>query len=584
MWKQVKNFLNDPLGGSNKSKPASPKRSASPKPASPKRSVLLKAKPKPKEFRTPEKILSKSKSKYAKISLKPEQVPQVNSIIEILKNNICAFDMSMMGAGKTYVSAEIAVKFGFKKVIVVCPASVVGKWKMIKSTYGVPIQYVMSYEMLRSTKDHQPYHGLLTRFDEIINEKSRSMTFKSYGNNDVNIPVLETRHQVRFEATDKLKTLVTEGCLFIFDEAQKIKNKNAQWYAAKTIAETLIEISGKSRFLLLSGTPIDKEEHALNIMNMMGFIRSRKLYTTDDGRIILIGAKELILFCEKVNKKATEETLAEYPIRAKEDVNKLCYHLFQNVIKKYMTSSIKVEENQKVKVDVKNGYYNMDSETDKVKLRNAIDTINRTLRKRIYRKADGNVYNNPIQKLGGVVKQLMLIEALKVPIFVRLAKQRLQENPNAKVALFVNYTSNLDALMKDLSVYNPIKFNGSVSKDIRQELINKYQEDNNDYRLFIGNIGASATGIDLDDKYGNRPRYIFASPNFNILDLHQLVYRFKRNDTKSDSVFRYVYVKNNTEVNILNNLARKSNVMKETLTGQVEGGIKFPGEYENEIE
>lgn len=582
MWKQVKNFLNDPLGGSKRSKSTSKEKPVSPKPSSPK-----KQKPKPKDRAkapTPEKILSKSKSKYAKISLKPEQIPQVNAIVEILKQNICAFDMSMMGAGKTYVSSEIAIKFGFKKVIVICPASVVGKWKMMKSTYGVPIQYVMSYEMLRSTKDHQPHHGLLTRFDEIINERSRSMSFKTFGNNDINIPTLETRHQVRFEPTDKLKTLVSDGCLFIFDEAQKIKNKNAQWYAAKTIAETLIEISGKSRFLLLSGTPIDKEEHALNIMNMMGFIRSRKLYTTDEGKIILIGAKELILFCEKVNKKATEDTLAEYPIRMKEDVNKLCYHLFQNVIKKYMTSSIKIQENQKVNVDVKNGYYNMESESDKVKLRNAIDTINRTLRKRIYRRADGNIYNNPIQKLGGVVKQLMLIEALKVPIFVRLAKKRLIENPNAKVALFVNYTANLDALMKDLSEYNPIKFNGSVSKDERQVLINKYQENNNDYRLFIGNIGASATGIDLDDKYGNHPRYIFASPNFNILDLHQLVYRFKRNDTKSDSVFRYVYVKNNTEVNILNNLARKSNVMKETLTGQVEGGIKFPGEYENEIE
>jgi SNF2 family DNA or RNA helicase len=566
MWNQVKNFFNN-----KEMKASSPKRNdskVSKKVASPKRA--------------PSKILSKSRSKYSKIELKSEQIPQVKNIIEILKHNICAFDMSMMGAGKTYVSSEIAVKFGFKRVIVICPASVVGKWKMMKSTYGVPIQYVMSYEMLRSTKDHQPYHGLLKRYDEIINERSRTVSFRPSGGDG--IPVLETRHQVRFEATDKLKEIVKEGCLFIFDEAQKVKNKNAQWYAAKTIAETLIEISGKSRFLLLSGTPIDKEEHALNIMNMMGFIRSRKLYTTDEGKIILIGAKELILFCEKVNKKATEDTLAEHPIRVKEDVNRLCYYLFQNVIKKYMTSSMPPPKISNVFIDTKNGYYIMESETDKVKLRNAIDTINRTLRKRIYRRADGNVYNNPIQKLGGVVKQLMLIEALKVPIFVRLAKQKLQENPNAKVALFVNYTSNLDALIKDLSVYNPIKFNGQVSKDERQILINKFQEPNTDYRLFIGNIGASATGIDLDDKYGNFPRYAYASPNFSILDLHQLTRRFYRLDTKSNSVFRFVYVKGFSEVNILNNLAKKSNVMKDTLTEQVEGGIKFPGEYENEIE
>jgi SNF2 family DNA or RNA helicase len=76
--------------------------------------------------------------------------------------------MSMMGAGKTYVSSEIAIKFGFKKVIVICPASVVGKWKMMKSTYGVPIQYVMSYEMLRSTKDHQPFHATGDNYELIV--------------------------------------------------------------------------------------------------------------------------------------------------------------------------------------------------------------------------------------------------------------------------------------------------------------------------------------------------------------------------------------------------------------------------------
>lgn len=529
------------------------------------------------------KILKPSKeSKIPKIKLKDEQVPQVQSLIEILKKNVCAFDMSMMGAGKTYVSSEVAIRFGFKKVIVVCPASVVGKWREMKTNYGLNLEEVLSYEALRSVQDHQPSHGLLIRYDETVGEdieKKKSKMLEKTG-----ILNIELRRRTRFEPTEKLKKLVSEGCLFIFDEAQKVKNRNAAWFATKTIAETLIGIAGKSRFLMLSGTPIDKEEHALNIMSMMGFIRSTKLYNTEDGDIVLIGAKELLLFCEKVNREATKETLDEFPIRRKEDVVHLCYKLFQNVIKKYMTSSIKVPENEKVKLDVKNGYYKLDDVVAMTRLRNAIDSIQSTLRKRIYRKAGGTVFNTKIQKLGAVIKQLEFIEGVKIPVFVRLAREKLEENPNAKVCIFVNYNHSIDALMNDLAEYNPIKFNGSVNKELRQTLINKFQEPNNNYRLFIGNVATSATGIDLDDKYGKFPRYAFASSNFNILDLFQLTRRIYRIDTQSNAVFRFVFIKNATEVSVLNNLARKSNILKETLDVQRESGIVFPGDFPKEEE
>lgn len=540
----------------------------SPRASSPKKSMAKSPRASSPRATTP---------KPEKIQLKAEQVPQVKKLIEILKNNICAFDMSMMGAGKTYVSSEVAIKFGFKRVIVICPASVVGKWREMKTKYGLNLEEVLSYESLRSTQDHQPSHGLLTRFDETVYEDTSKSPFNS------GLPSIMSRHKVRFEATEKLKTIVKEGCLFIFDEAQKVKNKNAQWHASKAIAETLIGIAGKSRFLMLSGTPIDKEEHALNIMMMMGFIRSAKLYTTDDGKITLLGAKELILFCTKVNKEATEETLAEFPIRQKEDVAKLCYKLFQNVIKKFMTTSMKKEKISGVDIDIKNGYYKLDDPVASARLRTAIDSISRTLRKRIYRRTD-TTYNTAFLKLAAVTSQLHQIENIKVPIFRRLAMEKLESNPNAKVAIFLNYNSSVDALMTDLAKYNPIKFTGSVPKEERQKLLNKFQEGNTTYRLFIGNIEASATGIDLDDKFGNFPRYAYASPNFHILNLHQLTYRFLRSDTKSSSVFRFVYVKGYAELNIINNLARKSEVMKETLDVQREQGVRFPGEYENEIE
>ena len=117
-------------------------------------------------------------------------------------------------------------------------------------------------------------------------------------------------------------------------------------------------------------------------------------------------------------------------------------------------------------------------------------------------------------------------------------------------------------------------------------MINLFQKPDLEYRVYISILSVSATGIDLDDQSpkGLYPRYAFASPGFKIDELHQLTRRFYRANTQSSTVFRFVYAKGYEEVGLLNNLARKTNVMKETLEKQVEGGVKFPGEYMNEIE
>ena len=44
------------------------------------------------------------------INLILDQESQAKSLIEILKRSIVAFDMSMMGAGKTYVASEVLCK------------------------------------------------------------------------------------------------------------------------------------------------------------------------------------------------------------------------------------------------------------------------------------------------------------------------------------------------------------------------------------------------------------------------------------------------------------------------------------------
>ncbi len=137
----------------------------------------------------PNFIKMSKKSKKNGIKLIQDQEAQAKSLIEILKRSIVAFDMSMMGAGKTYVSSEVAIRFGFKNIVVVCPASVSGKWEEMRE-FGLGSDnsdtnlMVLSYEGLRSTTPRgldlgTPRllsHGLLYRKDASPFSELRSMT------------------------------------------------------------------------------------------------------------------------------------------------------------------------------------------------------------------------------------------------------------------------------------------------------------------------------------------------------------------------------------------------------------------------
>jgi hypothetical protein len=494
-----------------------------------------------------------------KLVLKPEQKDHVKRLTKILSSNFCAFDLSQMGSGKTFTATAIAKAFDFNNVIIICPASVVPKWLIMKK-YGINIKDVISYEGLRSVKNHNPKHGLLKRFDE------GSRTF--------------------FEPTKYLEDLAKDGLFVVFDEAQRIKNKNAQWHGCKTIAETILTSGGMSRYLLLSGSPIDKEQQSIHMMEMMGFIRSEKLYVYNKiySNLILQGAQELIDFCRRIDDSKTLKVLNENNFNA-DNIEHICYLLFQEVIKTSIISSMPSPDIKGVQLDLKNAEYRVVDFSDNEVLRRAVTLVNETFErfKRSSRfKPEDEIDKSQNQKLIElkekkkediqrkieiIINQLKVIENSKMRLFIKLAKQRLEENSHNKVALFVNYTSSLQGLAKDLEDYNPLVLNGSIQKEDRQPIIDKFQEANQKHRVLIGNIKVCSSGLDLDDKTGKFPRYVFANPNLNILDLQQLPYRFLRMNTKSSTIFRFVYVKGHLEVGLLNNLKKKAKVMKET-TGE----------------
>lgn len=502
---------------------------------------------------------AKDLTKYEKIVLREHQIPHIKRIKEIFSQHPVAFDMSTMGAGKTYTTSKLSLEMGFENVIIVCPVSVESKWKGM-SKYGVKIKDVFSYQSLRSVKNKTPKHGLLNRYD--IEDEEFEIT-RTY-----------------FSPTEKLTKLCKEGLLFVIDEAQNIKNKNDQHLACQEIIKEIIRYSPKSHVLLLSGTPIDKEEHSIYFMQAMGMIKSSRLYTylREESRLLLYGAKELLDYINTnpENKTRLKDFLRINPWGS-DNVVHICYLLFQYFVKPSISSAM---PSPPLKIDCKNGYYTIKNVEDKKSLIKSIAELQTTVRfdekRQTVDKSEG---------FGSLVKILKKIELAKVNDMIRIAKLTLEDDPNCKVAIFVNYTESLYNLEDGLIAYKPLRLEGSVNKDKRQDLINKFQEPNVKRRVLIANLQVASTGIDLDDKTGDFPRYAFASPKYNILELHQLTRRFVRLDSKSIATFRFFYGSvGKKEMSILNALARKTDVMKDTLEGQVSEGIIFPGDYEDEFE
>lgn len=502
--------------------------------------------------------MSENRTEQRTFTLKDYQVPHVERIKKILHNTHCAFDMSMMGTGKTFTTSSLSIQCKFANIIVVCPTTVEARWHQMRN-YGISIYDVVSYQSLRSTKGHQPKHGLLERYD----------TIKDEGGEDYH-----------FKVTPRFEELVKDGVLVVFDEAQNVKNKSVQAEACKTLASYILSQTGRSRFMLLSGSPIDKEEHAINIMQLMGFIRSHRLfiYHKESDRLELRGAQELVDYCNSIDRELTAAVLRETPFLPK-NVRHVCYLLFQKVLKPNITSAMPPPHTN-VPIDCKNGYYRM-ADPDSNELISAITDLHQAAR---YNESCGTV-NVEGENLGAITNALMAIERTKVRTFVRKAIEELQRDPNCKVGIFVNYKVTLKHIAESLDEYRPLILQGNVPKKKREPIIEKFQAPNTEYRVLISNLKVASTGIDLDDKIGTHPRICYASPNYLISELHQLTRRFLRMDTKSVARIRFVYGScGRRETSILNALALKSTVLKETLETQTSHGIVFPGEYEEEVE
>ena len=499
------------------------------------------------KFKVPEELV-----------LKAHQTAHFDRVCNILDHNHCYIDISRPGLGKSIIAAAIARKYGFRLGII-STVTVLTEWTKNQEKYGLDIAFMISYQSLRSVNGKQPKHGYLRRIDN----PDGSLTF---------------------EPREEFITLAQEGLLLIFDEFQHIKNDTDQYKACRALTTACLVMGGQTRFGLLSGSPMDKEEHVVNLLRLIGFIQSRELSSFDRDRfeLKLLGAQELINVCRHYDPEGTEDVISTCPFDHK-TVHILCFRLYVEVLQAQIASAMPSDDKDHDLKRVRNGYFTMSQQADS-EYQSAISELGSAARFNPILMSVNRRHAN----FGAITSALMHIETSKLEIFERRARKSLLDKSKPgiqrKVILFVNFVDSILKLAEALKEFNPLVMYGATPKEVRGEIIEKFQRPTSEYRLMIINTKLGE-GTNLDDRYGHLPRDVYINASYDILAIHQASDRTRRTGTKSETNIWIVYGKVGLrETSILNALARKSDVMRQILPQQVQDGIRFPGDYLDEFE
>ena len=484
-----------------------------------------------------------------RIQIRDRQQKHFQKVLNILQNEIAYLDTSDTGTGKTFIALAIAATYKMG-IIVICPKTITSNWRNNSEKYGIPLHRIITYQSLRGNT-----------------------------NSDLNHDVLE-RDGNEYIPTEVIENYAKKGLLIVFDECHALKNDCSQLWSAHSIvveAQRLARMGYNIRVACLSATPADQKENIISLLKILGIVLSEKMYKYNrSGKFYeKLGLQEVI---EKCNKYDSDRTFYHTckPIN-KTTIKLICHDLYTNILKPNISSGMSKVSN----VDAKNLFAKMSLEDVERMKMGALMFKSATN----YRFENGEISYDKIN-WGDLIRSRMEIDSAKVNTVVRLAREKLEENPNNKVIIYFTYKRDIQTVVDLLKEYKPLKLTGDVSKlRDRDEIVEKFQRPDNEYRVIVSNPKVGGTGISLDDWYGGFTRYMYITPSYFFTDLFQSLGRIDRETTMSKGYVRFVYSKDFPyETGILNSMAEKSKNSRDMISIDQQQNIIYPGEYEEIME
>ncbi|AYV76592.1 MAG: DEXDc helicase [Terrestrivirus sp.] len=401
------------------------------------------------------------------------QVAHVLQLDEALKGSNCILDASDTGTGKTYCAIALC-KIKQLEPFIICPKSVINTWADVCKKFNVNMRGIANYEMLKGGKY---YTNDFERIDCPYFDK------------------IKVGEKIDFIFQLPIDTLV------IFDEAHRCKNHKTSTSKLLLSAQT----SG-IKVLLLSATLADKLIAFSVFGTVFGLYNGIKKFNDWMRKQMVINK------IKYANKNLDEEQI-------KLDI------IHKTLFPKY-GSRMKIKELGDLfpKNNIISQCYYMENYNEIDKLYDEINLAMEELKNKETR-ADG---------LGKIIRARQRIELLKVPVFVDIAEEALDNGYS--VAIFVNFTETLYNLCHHLNSSCIIM--GGQSTEERDTNIKDFQ--NNKEKVIVAMIQAGGVGVSLHDLYG-RPRMSVISPPFSGIMLQQTLGRIFRAGSKSPAIQKIVY-------------------------------------------
>jgi SWI/SNF-related matrix-associated actin-dependent regulator 1 of chromatin subfamily A len=433
---------------------------------------------------------------YSKYSNRPPLEHQKEAIEKLLANNKFIL-ADDMGLGKTTSAVIASLETESKKILIVCPASLKINWE-------------------REIKNYSNKKIL------IVEGRKWGSTFDYY---IINYDIIKNFHTTdKSEDSEDYKLLVNMNFdLAIVDEAHYVSNTTAN--RTRLLNDVLSKIP---KVWLLTGTPMTSRP--INYFNLLKIVDSPLTLNWQTyvrryckGYQFTVGNRKVWNTSGASNLDELRDLTKSYVLRRmKTDIldlpEKTITPVFLELTNKMYDEEL--EEFMKITSDNKN------NETISV-------TLNRLMK----------------------IRQLISYE--KIPYTCELIDKCLELGK--KVIVFTNFTATLDTLYQKYKK-NSVVLDGRMSKDKRQESVDKFQNDDK-VKVFISNIIAGGVGITLTAA----DTVIMNDLSFVPAHHSQAEDRAYRYGQKNSVLVYYPIFENTIEKIVYNILQKKKNIIDQVM-------------------
>jgi len=449
------------------------------------------------------------------------QTENVKGHLEIFKTQDCSLEGSDPGLGKTFIAGAVAVESG-RPVGVICTKPNLPFVVDVFKLFGANVLFVVNYETIR----HGKYYP---KWAEKNFETRKTCPYLQFS---------------KESESKKFTWKLPPETLLIFDEAHLCKKPSTLLGQLLISTKDSCSVVGpkeavqRAKVLLMTATPADKVENFKVFGYLMNFysdlwhsgvwIRNRR--KAKDLHDLIYPAKGRRLKLAELKGKLPENR-----------VKAVCYAV-DSKEQKEVTEAYK---------ELEKAYKALRMTGEEKKLEEALLGLEEK------KEVDKN---HPLVR---ILRERQRIELLKVPVFVSLAEEYVEQGMS--VIIFVSFNDSLNLLADQLKTTCVVR--GGQSDAEREKNIKDFQEGKS--RVIICNIRTGGKSISLHDTTGEHPRITLTNTPFSIIDLLQALGRAHRLGSLSAVLQLLVFISGTVEERIRDVINSKLDFMSELNDGDL---------------